>query len=138
MNTNTLPLFFTLPFKFLKFGLVGLSGLFVDFGTTYLLKETLKVPKYLSNAVGMLTAATTNYILNRIWTFHSSNPDIALEYSQFILISCIGLGLNTLIIWVLIKNRKMNFYLAKAIAIVVVMIWNFVANLLITFSGQGA
>lgn len=138
MNPDSLSIQASLAFKFLKFGLVGFSGIFVDFGTTYFLKEILKIPKYLSNAVGMLTAATTNYILNRIWTFRSSNPDIALEYSQFVIISLIGLGINTLIIWLLIKNRRMNFYFAKAIAIVVVMIWNFLANLLITFSGQGA
>ncbi len=123
-----------LPFKFLKFGLVGFSGLFVDFGTTFFFKEILKVQKYLSNAIGMLVAATTNYILNRIWTFKSTNPDIAVEYSEFVIISLLGLGINTLIIWLLIKKSKMNFYIAKAIAIAVVMVWNFVANLLITFA----
>ncbi len=123
--------------KFFKFGLVGFSGLFVDFGVTYLLKEKFKLQKYLSNALGMVTAATTNYLLNRIWTFESSNPNIAQEYTDFILISVIGLGINTLILWLLINRFKMNFYIAKAIAITVVMLWNFVANLLFTFKAVG-
>jgi putative flippase GtrA len=124
----------TFLLKFLKFGLVGFSGVFVDFGITYLTKEKLNVPKYLANAIGFTTAATTNYILNRIWTFESSNPEIGWEYTQFLTISLIGLGINTLILWLLVSRFKMNFYLAKVFAIAVVTIWNFLANNYITFN----
>ena len=120
--------------KFLKFGIVGFSGLFIDFGFTYLFKEIFKVQKYLSNAIGFLLAASSNYLLNRIWTFHSSNPNIGIEYFEFILISLIGLGINTLILWLLVSKYKLNFYLAKVFAIIVVTIWNFLANVFITFS----
>ena len=74
-------------FKFLKFGVVGFSGVFVDFGITYLGKEKLSIPKYLANAIGFITAATTNYYLNRIWTFKSTNPEIMVEFGEFFLIS---------------------------------------------------
>ncbi len=120
--------------KFLKFGLVGFSGVFVDFGITYLTKEKLHVPKYLANAIGFTTAASTNYILNRVWTFESSNPEIGWEYTQFFTISLIGLGINTLILWLLVSRFKMNFYLAKVFAIAVVTVWNFLANNYITFN----
>lgn len=79
--------------KFLKFGVVGFSGLLIDFGVTYLFKEVFKVQKYLANAIGFMMAASSNYFFNRIWTFKSTNPNIAFEYSEFIVISFIGLGL---------------------------------------------
>ncbi len=120
--------------KFIKFGVVGFTGLFVDFGLTWLGKEKLKIQKYVANAIGFSAAATSNYILNRIWTFKSHNPQIAKEFSSFILISLIGLGINTFVIWFLVSKTKMNFYIAKVIAIVVVTLWNFLANLLITFN----
>lgn len=120
--------------KFLKFGLVGLSGLFVDFGFTYLFKEKVKIQKYIANAIGFMMAASSNYILNRIWTFQSTNSDIAVEYSEFIIISIIGLGINTLILWMIVSQYKLNFYLSKVFAIAVVTIWNFMANNYITFS----
>jgi len=120
--------------KFIKFGVVGFSGLFVDFGLTYFTKEKLHIPKYVANAIGFMSAATSNYFLNRIWTFESHNPEIMLEYSQFILISIIGLVINTFILWLLVSRFKFNFYLAKVFAIGVVTIWNFFANLFITFS----
>lgn len=122
--------------KFIKFGVVGFSGLFVDFGLTYFTKEKLHIPKYVANAIGFMSAATSNYFLNRIWTFESHNPEIMLEYSQFILISIIGLVINTFILWLLVSRFKFNFYLAKVFAIGVVTVWNFFANLFITFSPE--
>lgn len=120
--------------KFLKFGVVGFSGLFVDFGFTYLCKEVFKIQKYIANAIGFTIAASSNYFLNRIWTFQSTNPEIAVEYTEFLLISLLGLALNTLILYFVINRFKLNFYLAKVIAIGVVTVWNFFANAFLTFA----
>lgn len=119
--------------KLIKFCVVGFSGMFVDFGTTWLLKEKVKANKYLSNSTGFVLAATSNYFLNRIWTFHSHNQQIATEYFSFIGISLIGLGINNLIIYILTDKFKLNFYLSKLLAVGVVTIWNFIMNYLITF-----
>lgn len=119
--------------KFVKFGIVGFSGLLVDFGITWISKEKLQIQKYLANAIGFCSAASSNYVLNRMWTFRSTNPEIAIEYSHFIFISMIGLGINTLILWLIVSKFKVNFYLSKFFAIIVVTIWNFFANLYFTF-----
>lgn len=119
--------------KFVKFGIVGFSGVIVDFGFTYVCKEWLKIQKYIANAIGFTLAASSNYYLNRIWTFHSNNPEIALEYGRFLFISLIGLGINTLVIYLLVSKTKTNFYLAKLVAIFFVTIWNFIINLNYTF-----
>jgi putative flippase GtrA len=120
--------------KFLKFGIVGFSGVFVDFGVTYICKEWLKIQKYIANSCGFVVAATSNYILNRIWTFRSQNPEVAKEYSEFLIISLVGLGLANLIVWLIHGKAKQNFYLSKLFAIGVVTIWNFFANYYITFA----
>jgi putative flippase GtrA len=124
----------TLIFKFIKFGIVGVSGVLVDFGFTFLCKEIIKIPKYIANAIGFTIAASSNYYLNRIWTFHSHNPEVAIEYSKFIFISLIGLGINTLILWILVSKYKKNFYISKLCAIAVVTIWNFFINTIFTFT----
>ena len=119
--------------KFLKFGAVGFSGVFVDFGITWLFKEKVKLNKYLSNAIGFVCAATSNYILNRIWTFESENADVATEYGKFMLVSAIGLGINSLTLYILTDKLNWNFYLSKIFAIGMATLWNFFANLLFTF-----
>jgi len=121
-------------FKFLKFGLVGLSGMLIDFGLTWLLKEKLKINKYLANSCGFVAAASSNYYWNRVWTFSSHNEAVGQEFTSFILVALIGLLINNLVLYLLTKKLKMNFYLSKLLAIMVVTLWNFTMNLLVTFS----
>ncbi|MEA3437856.1 MAG: GtrA family protein [Thermodesulfobacteriota bacterium] len=120
--------------KFLKFAAVGFSGLLVDYAFTYLFKEIFKVQKYIANSIGFTIAASTNYILNRVWTFESPNKDIVVEYTTFLIISFIGLGINNLILWLIVSKFRINFYVAKFFAICVVTLWNFLANFFITFN----
>lgn len=119
--------------KFMKFCLVGFSGMLVDFGATWLCKEKFKWNKYVSNSIGFVLAATNNYIWNRWWTFQSDNANIPIEYGKFLVISVIGLGLNNLVIYLLHEKLKWNFYLAKLIAVGVVTVWNFTMNYRFTF-----
>jgi putative flippase GtrA len=120
--------------KLLKFSIVGFFGMILDFSVTFVCKEILKMQKYVANAIGFIVAATSNYIFNRIWTFESRNPHVTLEYSRFLVVSLIGLGLSTLVIWVMSGKLKINFYLSKLVAITVVTCWNFLINAYYTFA----
>jgi len=119
--------------KFLKFCIIGFSGMLIDFGTTWLLKEKVKINKYIANSCGFTLAASSNYLWNRIWTFRSQNNHIGTEYLSFFAISLIGLGLNNLIVWILSDKLKWNFYLSKIVAVGIVTFWNFGMNFLFTF-----
>ncbi len=121
--------------KFIKFGLVGATGVIVDFFFTWICKEKLNIHKYVSNAIGFTIAASTNWFINRIWTFQSTNQDALIEYSNFLIISIIGLGINSAILWMLTDKFKINFYISKLGAIAITTIWNFFANYLYTFNG---
>ena len=119
--------------KFLKYCIVGFSGVIVDFGTTWLLKEKAHVNKYIANTCGFILAATSNYILNRVWTFASKNEKILNEYIYFFAIALAGLALNNFAIMIFNDKLKLNFYLSKSIAIIIVTLWNFIMNYLFTF-----
>ena len=122
--------------KFLKFGVVGFSGVFVDFGVTWLCREKLRLNQYVANSIGFMCAVVSNYTLNRIWTFESQDPAVATQFSKFLLASLIGLALNNGIIYLLNERLKVNFYVAKLIATAVVTGWNFWANYTFTFTGR--
>jgi putative flippase GtrA len=119
--------------QFVKFCVVGASGTVIDFGLTYLFKEKVHLNKYISNSIGFISAATSNYILNRIWSFENHNPAIGEQYMLFMSISLLGLLINNGVIYLLTKKLHMNFYVAKVIATGVVTLWNFVMNYLFTF-----
>jgi putative flippase GtrA len=119
--------------KFFRFSLVGIMGMGIDFGTTYVLKEYLRVQKYVANALGFTLAASSNYFLNKWWTFQDASPHITEQFIKFFIVSLLGLAINTYIIYLLTNKFKKNFYLSKLFAIGVVVIWNFSINLLFTF-----
>ena len=119
-------------FKFLKFGITGFFGMVIDFSITILLKEKLKVHRYISSSAGFTVAASSNYLVNRLWTFSSTNPKIFTEYGKFMIISIIGLAINNLFLYLF--EKKVRFYLAKLFAIGVTLVWNFLANYYITFT----
>ena len=129
--------------RFIKFGIVGASGAVIDFGLTALCKGIFGVPELLANAIGFTLAATSNYFLNRVWTWRSKDKDVGTEYVKFFAVSLIGLGLNSLIVF-LLKDISIvprfvettldwDFWVAKIIATAVVTMWNFVANNFFTF-----
>lgn len=122
-----------LIWKFLKFGVVGFSGVFVDFGVTWVCREKVRLNQYVANSTGFLCAVVSNYVLNRIWTFHSHDPSVVTQFSKFLFASVIGLGINNGIIYLLNERYKLNFYVAKLVATAVVTLWNFWANYTFTF-----
>lgn len=124
--------------KFLKFGVVGASGMVVHFCVLYLLRDIIGINQYIANTIGFVTAATTNYILNRIWTFRSQEKQVAVEYLKFIAVSVIGLGINNGTLWLGGKllpdwNTDWRFYILWVVAVGVTTLWNFFGNMLFTF-----
>ena len=119
-------------FKFLKFIIVGFSGMVVDFSVTILLKEKLKIHRYIANSAGFTIAASSNYLFNRFWTFESNNPKVLVEFGTFFLISLIGLLINNFFLFLF--EKKMRFYFAKFCAIIITSLWNFLANYYLNFN----
>ncbi|MBQ6741164.1 MAG: GtrA family protein [Bacteroidales bacterium] len=124
--------------KFVKFGLVGASGMVVHFAVLYFFREIVGLNDFVANTIGFITAATTNYFLNRWWTFRSQEKQVAVEYLKFILVSVIGLGINNGTLWLGGKllpewNDDWRFYVLWVFAVGVTTLWNFFGNMLFTF-----
>jgi putative flippase GtrA len=132
--------------RFLRFALVGVIGAVVDFGTFNLLVNLAHMVAVWASMVSFTAAVISNFLWNRFWTYPDSRSKaIKNQVAQFALVSVIGLGIRTpLFAWmekVLVqafsKNLPANFPLSStflghnvslAIAVLVVMMWNFFAN----------
>jgi putative flippase GtrA len=119
--------------KLVKFGAVGISGMCIDFGITWVCKEKLHWNKFLANSFGFTLAVINNYLLNRVWTFESNSADWQIEFGKFVLVSLVGLGINNLLVYILHSRMKAGFYLSKAAATACVIAWNFLTNYFFTF-----
>ena len=119
--------------EFLKFGVVGISGIAVDFFITWLLKEKIKINKYIANCAGFSFAVFNNFLWNRYWTFNNNVQPFGEQFLKFASISIIGLAINSLLLLIFVKYIKINFYLIKLMVIALVFLWNFYLNYLFTF-----
>lgn len=123
--------------RFIRFGLVGLSGVFIDMAVLYLLSDpsTLAWGLTRSKIIASEIAILNNFLWNDRWTF----GDIASQQKgwrkrfkrllKFNLICLAGLILNVLLLNLLFNWLGLNRYLANLIAIAVVTVWNFWLNL---------
>lgn len=123
--------------RFLRFGLVGLSGVVVDMAVLYLLHTSLGLPLTRSKLVAAELAIINNFFWNDAWTF----ADISLRQRgwparckrglKFNLICLVGLGLNVMalnVFYNLVFGQRWP-YLANLLAIALVTLWNFWLNL---------
>ena len=69
--------------RFLRFGIVGFSGLFVDLIVFYLLRELLILPLYVSTALSIEAAIVNNFLWNDAWTFAGLAQDRKSWRSNF-------------------------------------------------------
>jgi dolichol-phosphate mannosyltransferase len=129
---------FDVPFRrFIQFGLVGLSGVFVDMAIFYLLRDPRSLGWGLtrSKVIAAELAIINNFLWNDRWTFgdiSSQQKGWSKRIKRFIkfnLICSIGVLLNIGILNVLVNFFHINDYLANLMAIALVTIWNFWINL---------
>lgn len=120
--------------RIIKFGIVGLGGMVIDFSITWICKEKLKLNKYLSNSFGFCGAVINNFFFNRYWTFNSTGHDLEGQFAKFLLVSLSGLAINNLLLYLMVKKANVNFYLSKLVVIGLVFFWNYFINILFTFN----
>jgi dolichol-phosphate mannosyltransferase len=120
--------------RFLRFGVVGFSGVFVDFGVFYLLRTVLEIGLTRSNIFASEIAIINNFLWNDLWTFRdlSSGQQGTRKrlqrFLKFNLICLSGVIINTVIVNLLFNIFQLDQYLAKIIAIAIVTFWNFWFN----------
>jgi putative flippase GtrA len=76
---------------------------------------------------------TSNYTLNRLWTFRAQRGHLGIQGMRFFLVSLAALGANLAILHLLVVYGGLGKLPAQAVAIVLVTPLNFVGNKLWSF-----
>lgn len=129
--------------RFIKFGIVGVSGFAIDFAVLNLLLFGARFPAWLANTCSFTLAVTNTFTWNRLWTFPESRARaLSTQVAQFFLVNLVGLAVNQLVflgsnalIWRHLLAATLAWNLAKATASGVALFWNFGANRLWTWRG---
>ena len=122
--------------RFVRFALVGLSGVVVDMGLLFLLSDPRALGWGLtrSKVLAAEAAIVNNFAWNDRWTFRDLVPDertwhaAMRRFLKFNAICLGGLALNVLLLNVMFNLLHMNRYVANAVAIACVTAWNYLLN----------
>ena len=149
--------------RFIKFAFVGALGFVIDIASVIILQNTLLPPEneqnvLLANSIAFVLAVCSNFIWNRVWTYPDSRSySVRRQLTQFAIVSVIGLVIRNL--WIsgtyeqlgklsttilqgavadyapqLLDQNKLGTTIALVFGVLIVMIWNFVANRFWTYS----
>jgi len=119
--------------RFVKFCLVGGSGVVVNMGLLWLLTEVVGLFYLVSAAIAIETSIINNFILNDIWTFKDRRaPGMAarlMRLLKFNLVSAVGIGINMGVLWTCTEVLGIYYLISNLIGIAAAMLWNFIINL---------
>lgn len=141
--------------RFLRFAMVGIIGAVVDFGIANLLVYAFLAPLVLAGTISFIAAILSNFFWNRHWTYPDSrSKPISQQLIQFTIVSAMGLTIRIPILrflepvlYRLFSSLPFSLplvtpdLLAKnitlAIAVLIVMFWNFFVNRYWTYNDVG-
>jgi len=148
--------------RFLKFGVVGAIGAVVDFGSFNLLTSLLGLWSVFASVVSFTAAVTSNFVWNRFWVYPDSrSKPVAAQAAQFAAVNLAGLLIRTPvfalseapmtrlagtwlpalralpgplgIVTARLSPTVAGSNLALALAVIIVLFWNFAVNRLWTY-----
>ena len=131
--------------RFLKFMVVGTFGALVDFGIANILAHFFNMPLVYAGTISFTCAVISNFIWNRYWTYPDSRSrPLARQLAMFFAVNVAGIAIRIPILKfgeppLLNTFRNLNpspiitpEFLARnftlAIAVGIVMLWNFFVN----------
>jgi len=147
--------------RFYRFSIVGAIGALVDFASFNLLTVWLGVPSVLASVLSFIAAVVSNFTWNRYWTYADSRSKRLLnQLGQFTAVNLVGLAIRTPVFAISeqpaaaiagrllgqLSGTELGSQLARldplvlgrnmalALAIIVVLFWNFAVNRVWTYS----
>lgn len=114
--------------QILKFGLVGGTAFVIDYVLLYFCTEFLHIHYLISSIISFTVSVIFNYILSIKWIFDVKKKQDVKDFVIFIILSVIGLGINSLIMYVMVEKFGVYYMLSKIVSTAVVMVYNFITR----------
>lgn len=117
--------------RFVRFGVVGASGVVVNQGLLMLLHGQLAAPLLLSSVTAIEVSIITNFVLNHVWTWRLSLrvPGLVRRCLQYhaaaVMAAFAG---NVIVLMTLVELFGVDYRIANLLGIVVGTVINFTAG----------
>ena len=123
--------------EFYKYLLVGGIAFCDDYATLIVLTSGLGVYYLVSAAIAFCVGITVNYVLSIRWVFgHRALSDPRAEFVLFTIVGIVGLGLTEVCMWLGTDVLHLDYKWSKLVAVALVLLWNFGAQVPLVPRGQ--
>jgi putative flippase GtrA len=100
------------PFaQLIRFGIVGITANIINNGLYFIFYHYLNIEPILANFLGFCIAVFVSYFGNCFYAFRSGGFNHR-ELVKFIISALIGLGLNSLVVWLITHALQLKGYVA--------------------------
>ena len=125
--TDTLKALYDKYFKQVRnFGIVGCTVTLLDFIMLHLFVEKAGMWYLASAALAFTISTVINYLLTMKFVFKGrEGRNKKEEFAVFAILNLIGLGLTTLLMWLLVDKAGLYYMFAKVFMSATVMFWSF-------------
>ena len=120
-----------------RFYTVGASGLLVNYVVSLLFADAIINFWYIhATIIGIAVSMSSNFILNKIWTFEDRNFDAKktiAQYGKFVGFSSLGALIQLGMVYVLVDTYQVMYPIALILAVIIAASSNFILNKKWTF-----
>ena len=120
-----------LPRRAISFGIVGISGIFVQLFITSCLVDIFRVDFYNALPFAVIIAATSNFLINNQVTFRSDrlrNKALLIGLLKFLIVASLPVIANVGITTAFYKYISADTFIAQIAGIAIVYAWNYLAS----------
>lgn len=129
-----------ISFRMLRYGLVGASGVLVNFLCSLFLLKVLAWQSQSAVWGAIAVSIFTNYFLNNLYTFKENSKTTPLSFVwglfSYYLICAAGAFVQYSVFFTLNKDFSMAFYIANTLGIVMATFWNYMLSAAITWRAK--
>lgn len=120
--------------EFFRYSVAGGLAFLIDASVLYLLTEFGGLHYLISACGSFVLGLVTVYVLNVAWVFERrSVPNRGAEFSIFVGINLVSLGLNELLLWLLTEKAGLHYLASKSVATGFIWFGNFFMRKMILF-----
>ena len=120
-----------------RFYTVGASGLLVNYIVAVLFADAIMNLWYIhATIIGIIVAMSSNFILNKIWTFEDRNfgaKRTLVQYMEYAGFTSFAALVQLGMVYILVDNYQFEFALALILAVIIAASSNFILNKKWTF-----
>ncbi len=128
-----------LPLRFLKYGLIGVSGFCVATAVIFFCEHWISLAQVYTIALSIEVSIITNFFLNNYWTFRTQRLQGVVKILQGILTfhaTCLSGAFINQAITTKVMSFGFDIYFSNFFGYFIAAIWNYMINVNITWKGK--